>query len=37
MTTPRHCPGFEYSKYLKAFLCKRPTCGKEKEIGYEEL
>ena len=29
MTTPRHCPGFENFKNLKAFTCKCPDCGKE--------
>jgi len=36
MTTPRHCPGFEQFKSLKAFTCKCPNCGKEKEIFSDE-
>jgi len=37
MTTPRHCPGFEQFKSLKAFTCKCPNCGKEKEIFSDEF
>ena len=37
MTTPRHCPGFEDFKNLKAFTCKCPNCGKEKEIFSDEF
>ena len=37
MTTPRHCPGFEDFKHLKAFTCKCPNCGKEKEIFSDEF
>ena len=37
MTTPRHCPGFEDLKNLKAFICKCPNCGKEKEIFSDEF
>jgi uncharacterized protein (DUF983 family) len=37
MTTPRHCPGFEVSKNLKAFTCKCPNCGKEIEIFSDEF
>jgi len=37
MTTPRHCPGFEDLKNLKAFTCKCPSCGKEKEIFSDEF
>ena len=37
MTTPRHCPGFEDLKNLKAFTCKCPNCGKEKEIFSDEF
>jgi DNA-directed RNA polymerase subunit RPC12/RpoP len=37
MTTPRHCPGFEDFKHLKAFICKCSNCGKEKEIFSDEF
>jgi len=37
MTTPRHCPGFEQFKSLKALVCKCPNCGKEKEIFSDEF
>jgi len=37
MTTPQHCPGFEYSRDLKSFSCKCPNCGKEKEIFSDEF
>ena len=37
MTTPRHCPGFEQFKSLRAFTCKCPNCGKEKEIFSDEF
>ena len=37
MTTPRHCPGFEDLMNLKAFTCKCPNCGKEKEIFSDEF
>jgi len=37
MTTPRHCPGFDYFKHLRAFLCTCPNCGKEKEIFSDEF
>ena len=37
MTTPRHCPGFEDFKSLKAFTCTCPNCGKEKEIFSDEF
>ena len=37
MTTPRHCPGFEHLKDLKALTCKCPNCGKEKEIFSDEF
>jgi len=37
MTTPRHCPGFEQFKSLKALICKCPNCGKEKEIFSDEF
>ena len=36
-TTPQHCPGFEQFKKLKAFSCKCPGCGKEKEIFSDEF
>jgi uncharacterized protein (DUF983 family) len=37
MSTPRHCPGFEQFKSLKAFACKCPNCGQEKEIFSDEF
>ncbi|UCF83498.1 MAG: hypothetical protein JSV50_20390 [Desulfobacteraceae bacterium] len=37
MTTPQHCPGWEQFKDLKAFTCKCPRCGKEKEIFSDEF
>ncbi len=37
MTTPQHCPGFQDLKNLKAFTCKCPECGKEKEIFSDEF
>jgi len=37
MTTPQHCPGWEQFKDLKAFTCKCPNCGKEKEIFSDEF
>lgn len=37
MSTPRHCPGFEANKTLKAFTCKCPNCGAEKEIFSDEF
>ncbi|MBU1275637.1 MAG: hypothetical protein KJ720_09700 [Proteobacteria bacterium] len=37
MTTPRHCPGFEANKSLKSFICKCPSCGKEKEVFSDEF
>jgi uncharacterized protein (DUF983 family) len=37
MTTPQHCPGWEQFKNLKAFTCKCPNCGKEKEIFSDEF
>jgi len=36
-TTPQHCPGWEQFKSLKAFTCKCPNCGKEKEIFSDEF
>ena len=35
--TPQHCPGFADFKNLKAFACKCPECGKEKEIFSDEF
>jgi hypothetical protein len=37
MTIPRHCPGFEQFKDLKAFVCSCPSCGKEMEIFSDEF
>ena len=37
MTTPRHCPGFEAFKNLKAFVCRCPNCGAEKESFSDEF
>jgi uncharacterized protein (DUF983 family) len=37
MTTPQHCPGWEQFKDLKAFMCKCPNCGQEKEIFSDEF
>jgi DNA-directed RNA polymerase subunit RPC12/RpoP len=37
VTTPRHCPGFEANQDLKAFICKCPNCGAEKEIFSDEF
>jgi uncharacterized protein (DUF983 family) len=37
MTTPRHCPGFQDFKNLKAFICKCPKCGKERETFSDEF
>jgi uncharacterized protein (DUF983 family) len=37
VSTPRHCPGFEANKSLKAFICKCPKCGQEKEIFSDEF
>ena len=37
MTTPQQCPGFEQLKHLKAFKCKCPACGEEKEIFSDEF
>jgi hypothetical protein len=37
MSTPLHCPGLEQFKNLKAFICKCPNCGKEKEIFSDEF
>jgi uncharacterized protein (DUF983 family) len=37
MTTPQHCPGFRDLKNLKSFICKCPSCGKEKEIFSDEF
>jgi uncharacterized protein (DUF983 family) len=36
-TTPQHCPGFTTLKNLKAFNCKCPECGQEKEIFSDEF
>jgi len=36
-STPRHCPGLEANKELKAFTCKCPQCGREKEIFSDEF
>jgi hypothetical protein len=37
MSTPQHCPGYANFKNLKAFTCKCPECGKEKEIFSDEF
>ena len=37
MSTPQHCPGFQDLKHLESFVCKCPTCGKEKEIFSDEF
>lgn len=37
MTTPLHCPGLQDLKNLKAFTCRCPNCGKEKEIFSDEF
>jgi len=37
MSVPLHCPGLEPFKNLKAFICKCPNCGKEKEIFSDEF
>ena len=37
MSTPQHCPGFEQLKHLKSFVCKCPSCGREKEIFSDEF
>ncbi|MDY7033341.1 MAG: hypothetical protein SVY10_15720 [Thermodesulfobacteriota bacterium] len=37
MTTPKHCPGFDLYHNLDAFICKCPSCGKEKEIFADEF
>ena len=37
MTTPQHCPGFDSFKHLTSFVCKCPSCGKEKEIFSDEF
>ncbi|HID30851.1 MAG TPA: hypothetical protein EYP19_12730 [Desulfobacterales bacterium] len=37
MTTPRHCPGFEQFKHLQSFICKCPSCAKEKGIFSDEF
>jgi ribosomal protein S27E len=37
MSTPMHCPGFEANKSLTSFVCKCPSCGKEKEIFSDEF
>jgi transcription initiation factor IIE alpha subunit len=37
MSTPKHCPGFEAHKDLKAFVCKCPNCQTEKEIFSDEF
>ncbi len=37
MSTPKHCPGFNELKSLKSFICKCPSCGKEKEIFSDEF
>lgn len=37
MNTPRHCPGFESFKNLKAVICRCPNCGAEKEIFSDEF
>jgi len=37
VNTPRHCPGFEANKALRAFTCKCPNCGHEKEIFSDEF
>jgi len=36
-STPKHCPGFANFKNLKAFTCKCPECGSEKEIFSDEF
>ncbi len=37
MSTPQQCPGFADFKTLKAFICKCPECGREKEIFSDEF
>jgi ribosomal protein S27E len=37
MTSSTHCPGFNDLQNLKAFVCKCPDCGKEKEIFSDEV
>jgi uncharacterized protein (DUF983 family) len=37
ISTPQHCPGYADFKNLKAFTCKCPKCGKEKEIFSDEF
>lgn len=37
MSTPQHCPGYEQFRNLKAFTCKCPDCGEEKEIFSDEF
>jgi len=37
MSTPQHCPGFQEFKHLKAFKCRCPECGAEKEIFSDEF
>jgi len=36
-TTPVHCPGFQELRNLRAFTCRCPECGKEKEIFSDEF
>ena len=36
-STPQHCPGYANFKNLKAFVCKCPGCGQEKEIFSDEF
>ena len=36
-STPQHCPGYADFKNLKAFVCKCPKCGQEKEIFSDEF
>ena len=37
VSTPQHCPGYADFKNLKAFTCKCPKCGQEKEIFSDEF
>ncbi len=36
-TTPRHCPGWETFRNLKAFVCTCTHCGASKEIFSDEF
>lgn len=36
-TTPRHCPGLETFKDLKAFVCRCNNCGEKKEVFSDEF